>query len=55
MHYIIIITLINIKIVNFNNYATAVGLEVKGMRKDERRMKEEAEKVFKGVKLFVTC
>jgi len=25
------------------------------MRKDERRMKEEAEKVFKGVKLFVGC
>jgi len=25
------------------------------MRKDERRMKEEAEKVFKGVKLFASC
>jgi len=30
-------------------------LEVKKMRKDERRMKEEAEKVFKGVKLFIGC
>jgi len=32
-----------------------VFLEVKGMRKDEKRIKEEAEKVFKSVKVFIAC
>jgi len=45
----------NIKLINFNNHNSNHKLEVSKMRRDEKKIKEEAEKVFKGIKLFITC